>query len=84
MAYTKSQELMFKSRIPVSLRTVSIESHHRFVVAVEQPIVVHIHPFGEIPVVIVLHLDVDQRDLLLARALPNLDQFVHQPRTQSI
>ena len=58
------------------------QTDHRPVVAVEQSVVVNIHPFGEVAFRLALHLNVDQYPVVLAIPTPHAHQFVRQPPAQ--
>ena len=52
------------------------QADHLAAVAVEDPMVIDVHPLGEVVLLPALHLDVDQQPLLLAALEPDLDQLV--------
>ena len=55
------------------------QTHHRPVVAVEQPVIVDIHPFGEIRFRLTLHFDMHQHPIFCAIGAVNPHQLVGQP-----
>ena len=58
------------------------QAHHRTVVAVEQPVVIDIHPLGEIAFRLALHFDMDQHPVIVAIPTAHLDQFVGESPAQ--